>query len=369
MCPVYRNYLALLPLGMLPLGQIAAAAEAVPSVIKPDERVVFFPTAARLNDDRQTWIVPIHGWIFEPEANDALRTAFVRELRDKLDLPEDHSSTAIVVERIRAFLVDNERGKRVGIRIASQRHVLPPSASDGHFTAVVALPAAQVAAQLMDGRLEFRAITIPGDLRAFVGLAHCLPPTGTSVISDIDDTIKITDVRDKRELIRNTFLREFRAVDDMAAAYRRWADAGAQFHYVSSSPWQLYESLARFRQAAGFPDGTFHLKRFRMKDSSVLGLFENPADYKLAVIEPLLQGFPARRFILIGDSGEQDPEVYGVLARRYPDQVVQVYIRDVTDEPADAPRYQAAFRDLPPDKWQLFHDPASLPETLEASTR
>jgi phosphatidate phosphatase APP1 len=89
----------------------------------------------------------------------------------------------------------------------------------------------------------------------------------------------------------------------------------------------------------------------------------------LAVIEPLLQGFPARKFILIGDSAEQDPEVYGMLARRYPDQVVQVYIRDVTDEPADAPRYQAAFRDLPPDKWQLFHDPASLSWPVDPPTQ
>jgi phosphatidate phosphatase APP1 len=103
-----------------------------------------------------------------------------------------------------------------------------------------------------------------------------------------------------------------------------------------------------------------HLKRFRLKDASLAALFEDPVRYKLAIIEPLLQAFPRRSFVLVGDSGEKDPEVYGIVARRYPIQVQQIYIRDMTGEPADHSRYQAAFRGFPAARWRLFRDPSQL---------
>ena len=69
----------------------------------------------------------------------------------------------------------------------------------------------------------------------------------------------------------------------------------------------------------------------------------------------MLAKFPERNFILIGDSGEADPEIYGDIARRHPGRVRAILIRNVTAERADAPRYvDGAFRDLPPDLWLVF---------------
>ncbi len=330
------------------------------SPIKTDERVIFFPTAARISDDRGSWIVRIHGWIFEPEENDLLRQAMLGELHEVLDRWEEPPATKIFDQRLRPFLVDNERGKSIGILIAGQQLTLPPSTPDGHFIGTIVLPADAVEKHRTENRLGFRARTSPGDDREFRGLAHLVPPQGVTVISDIDDTIKISNVLDKRALIQNTFFREFRAVDGMAAAFQRWAEAGADFHFVSTSPWQLYEPLSEFTQATGFPDACFHLKRFRLKDSSIRALFEDPLHYKVTTIEPLLQDFPTRKFLLVGDSGEKDPEAYATLARRHPDQITRIYIRDVTFQPADAPRYRKAFRDVPPEKWHIFSDPAAL---------
>lgn len=81
---------------------------------------------------------------------------------------------------------------------------------------------------------------------------------------------------------------------------------------------------------------------------------------KPRAIEPLLHAYPARKFVLIGDSGEQDPEVYAKMARQYPQQIVRIYIRNVTDEPADSTRYQKCFEGLPPKLWRIFEDPRSL---------
>lgn len=346
-----------------------ACGQSTMSQIKGDEVVVFFPAVAHPSEDSTLWTVPIHGWIFEPEEDDLLRAAILRELRDELGQLEDLGRIAILEKRLRLFLVDNERGKQVGIRIAGSEHTLPASAPDGHFFGTIQFPAAAVQAHLDEGRLPFRAILRDGDSRDFSGVAYCLPPTGVSVISDVDDTIKVTNVRNRKELLANTFVREFRPVDGMAAAYRRWAEAGAQFHYVSASPWQLFQPLVEFTRAAGFPDGVFHLKRVRLKDSSLFDLFADPFALKLAVIERLIQDFPQRRFILVGDSGEKDPEVYAELARRFRGQILRVYIRDVTDEAAEAPRYRAAFRDVPPDQWQLFQDPAALEWPVETPTQ
>jgi phosphatidate phosphatase APP1 len=337
-----------------------APAEEPLSEISGDERVIFFPTVARQSGDGETWVVPIHGWIFEPETDDVLRGPAVREFRERLGLDPEEASSQIFEERVRLFLVDNERGKRIVVRAAGETHSLAPSGVDGHFRGTLRIPLAAAAPLLKGNMLRYEAVVEDGDDRMFEGLSYFLQPEGTSVISDVDDTIKISDVLDKRELIRNTFLRKFRAVEGMAAAYSRWAAAGAQFHFVSASPWQLYEPLAAFTQDAGFPGASFHLKQVRLKDSSVLNLLEDPIAYKLVVIEPLMESFPKRRFILVGDSGEKDPEVYGALARKRPEQVMRIYIRDVSGEPADGPRYQEAFRDVPQEKWRLFRDPAEL---------
>ena len=81
-----------------------------------------------------------------------------------------------------------------------------------------------------------------------------VPPEGLSIISDIDDTVKVSNVLNKRELLANTFLREFTPIEGMAALFRRWGRAhGAVFHYVSASPWQLQPELQAFLQDAVRP--------------------------------------------------------------------------------------------------------------------
>ena len=64
--------------------------------------------------------------------------------------------------------------------------------------------------------------------------------------------------------------------------------------------------------------------------------------------------YPQRKFVLVGDSGQQDPEIYGLFARKYPRQVIAVFIHDVTGEPAESPRYQTAFEMVPAERWRLF---------------
>lgn len=207
----------------------------------------------------------------------------------------------------------------------------------------------------------FAAVLAEGDHRIFSGEVFLVEEEGLSVISDIDDTIKITEVRDRNATLRNTFLREFQPVPGMAEFYQRLArERDAQFHYISASPWQLYEPLAELVDTHGFPRGTFALKEFRWKSRKFLSLFAHPEKFKPGVIEPLLKQFPKRRFILIGDSGERDPEIYAALARKFPNQIERIYIRNLTGEPASTERYTKTYRGLPRKLWQIFHSPDEL---------
>ncbi len=197
-----------------------------------------------------------------------------------------------------------------------------------------------------------------------MGTVHLRSETGTTVISDIDDTIKISQVGNTKELVRRTFLEPFEAVPGMSGVYRQWAQAGADFHYLSSSPWQLYVPLSQFLTQQRFPAGTTQLKQVRVKSPSVASLLDDPEDHKLPAIERQLKLYPQRRFMLVGDSGEKDPEIYGAVARKYGMQIARVLIRDVTGTPARDARYQQAFRDVPREKWQLFQDAKEL-ETVQ----
>ena len=346
--------------GALLAAGVSLSGGACASSIKADEDVIFFPTSAHLDEESKTWIVPVHGWIFEPEEDAVWRTAVIEELLEQLELDPAARNDERFRERARMFLADNERGKKLEVRLGGQTFALARSAANGHFTGRLGLRRERLADLAGDGWLPVEAVMPEADRRRFAGRVQLVGPEGPSVISDIDDTIKVSDVTDKRELLANTFLRAFRDVPGMARAYGRWAEAGAAFHYVSSSPWQLYPALSTFMARKGFPPGAFHLRSFRLKDRTFFDLFAAPEDSKIPTIDSILRAYPGRKFILVGDSGEKDPEIYGTITRRHRGQVVHVFIRDVSPQDQQGGRFAAAFSGLPDSSWTVFREPHRL---------
>jgi len=345
----------LLLLGILM--QIDAAAFASP--IKSDEEIVFFPTAARPSADNRQWILPIRAWVFEPEHESLWRRGALSGLALALGLDDSATNSEIFRERARWFVVDNERGKSFKLTIWKDRP-LGPSQPNGHLHADIALQRRGAGAESGSFWLRYAAVLPAGDKRRFRGEALFPGPAGISVISDIDDTIKVSNGTDEQALLANTFLKPFEATRGTASAYRRLAATGAVFHYVSSSPWQLYVPLRAFMDASGFPAGAFHLKDFRIKDGTFFNMFKSSRETKPPVIEALLAAYPKRLFILIGDSGEHDPEIYGAIARRHPARIHHIYIRKVTPETPQDKRYRAAFAGLQETRWTLFKDGAAI---------
>ncbi len=333
-------------------------AELQPSNLADDEELRLFPALAYPHT--QGWEVHMRVWVFEPELHSWWRSIALRGLRRALELPQGSEGNAIFNARAQPFLADNERNKRIVLEIAGERYALPRTGANGHTQATLRLPKEALAAPLT----PTRAVLRPDDPRSFAGSVLRLDAGGVSVISDIDDTVKISEVRDLHALLANTFLRPFAPVPEIAVTYRRWADQGAAFHYVSASPWHLYDPLRRFFADADLPPGSFHLKDFRWLDRSFLSLLQDPLDYKLRAIEPLLVAAPDRTVVLVGDSGEADPEAYAELYRRHPAQVLHIFIRDVSGEAPEAARYVSTFDGVPPERWTIFRDAEALPKTL-----
>ncbi|KAJ2782622.1 hypothetical protein GGI15_002856 [Coemansia interrupta] len=166
--------------------------------------------------------------------------------------------------------------------------------------------------------------------RVVSGVAHLVEPRGVSVVSDIDDTIKASNITaEKRIVLETVFARPLKAVPGMAALYRAWYDAGCEFHYVSNSPWQLYPSLDDFFHANRFPPGSAHLRSFDPNDLLSVSNYTGTPQLKRDTIEQLFRTFPLRKYVLVGDCGEHDLETYTDLARRFPGRVLRIYIRDV----------------------------------------
>jgi phosphatidate phosphatase APP1 len=343
-------------------------ADAIAGQIKSDEEVVFFPTCAVASEDGAIWKVPVHGWIFEPEHDSLRRNLLLASLAASLGLGVDEARSEVFVRRARLFLADNERGKRIAIELAGQRFEVGESGANGHFSGVIELARDALPARLEAPQwLSFAAVLAADDERRYEGRCQLVAPEGVSVISDIDDTVKVSHVLDRRKLLEATFTRPFEAVPRMAYAFRAWAEAGAVFHYVSSSPWQLYPELEAFLRAEGFPAGSFHLKEVRLKDRTFLDLFAPAEETKPPLIEALLERCPGRRFLLVGDSGEHDPEVYGAVARRAPERIHGVLIRRVEGADNSEARFDAAFADLPRELWRVFEDPRRIVTALGAA--
>ena len=166
-----------------------------------------------------------------------------------------------------------------------------------------------------------------------------LVPSGAEfgVISDLDDTVvqsSATNVLKMAWIVarNNAHTRlPFEGVSAFYEALRRGPGGGGNnpIFYVSSSPWNIYDLLEDFLDVHGVPAGPLFLKDW---SPTTLGKHH---DHKLGIIRTLLGTYPGLPFVLIGDSGEKDPEIYHQAVIEHPGRVKAVYIRDVTSAERD----------------------------------
>ncbi|MFP4377535.1 MAG: App1 family protein [Spirochaetales bacterium] len=167
------------------------------------------------------------------------------------------------------------------------------------------------------------------------------------VISDIDDTVIEMQVGHLIQMMRELFLSNAYTrlpFPGVAALYRAFhAGSGGSDEnpllYLSSSPWNLYDLLADFFKLHGIPNGpVLSLRNYGITDEEILPL--DNYRYKTRTIRDMLEVFDDRPFILIGDSGQQDPEIYASIVDEFPERVLGIYIRNVSQSPGRSEEIQ-----------------------------
>jgi phosphatidate phosphatase APP1 len=232
---------------------------------------------------------------------------------------------------VRQFLTNDLPGVTLRVAVAGTT-VETVTDADGYFLVRLQPDPDRLTSPWTSGTVElaapYRGITDP---RA-TALQVLVPATDATygIISDVDDTILETGVQRVGRMVRQTLTGSALTRTPFAGAaelYRDLAGDRNPVFYVSSSPWNLHSFLLAFIRHRGFPLGPVLLR-----DLLGTGAGREP---KAGRLQEVLDLHPGLRFVLIGDSGEKDPEIYADIARANPGRILAIYIREVRLDPGD----------------------------------
>ncbi|MCW2845141.1 MAG: hypothetical protein JWN22_3057 [Nocardioides sp.] len=238
---------------------------------------------------------------------------------------------AAVRRSVRQFLTDELPGVPLRVAVAGTT-VETVTDADGYFQVRLQPEAGELTAPWTSGTVElageYRGITDPRTTPLEV-LVPCRDAS-FGVISDIDDTILESGVQRVARMIRQTMTGSALTRTPFPGASELYRDLAADTNpvfYVSSSPWNLHSFLVAFIRHRDFPIGPVLLR-------DLLGTSAG-REQKHGRIQEVLDLHPRLRFVLIGDSGEKDPEIYAAVARANPGRILAIYIREVRLDPGD----------------------------------
>lgn len=232
---------------------------------------------------------------------------------------------------LRSFVSDEQAGVPLRVSVAGAS-VETVSDAEGYFVARL-----QPGADALTSPWSTGTVELAGDYRGLVG-PHATtydvrvadPDAAFGVISDIDDTILETGVQRVGRMMLQTLTGSALTRTPFPGAAELYRDLAAHTNpvcYVSSSPWNLHSFLTAFLRHRDFPLGPVLLR-------DLLG-GAGGREQKHGRIQEVLDLHPQLRFVLIGDSGERDPEIYADIVQTNPDRILAVYIREVRLDPGD----------------------------------
>jgi phosphatidate phosphatase APP1 len=237
----------------------------------------------------------------------------------------------------RRFESDEVPGARLKIAFQNQEHFVTTD-EEGYFVLNLITESPLHWADMWH---EVDILLIEAPLPFAAGLkatAEVLVPPADAeygIISDIDDTIVKTTATHLLAMSRNTFLHNahtrlpFAGVSEFYRALQlgRNGKRNNPFFYVSSSPWNLYDLLIDFLDLNKIPQGPLLLRDFGLNENDLIS--SDHMSHKFKEIENILRTYPNLNFVLVGDSGQEDPKIYREVVRKHPDRILVIYIRDV----------------------------------------
>jgi len=343
-----------------------------PRTIGKDDTVWLLDNTAYRNAKTGKWETEYVAAMFSQHTSSPVMDA-VNLVARQIDMSEDDDGYGTLQERLMPFLQDIRPGTTVRVLHGGQSPPikLGPGGRNGISADIKQIP------DSTEGQITTTFAKVPSGAN---GILECrtfyAEPEGWGVISDIDDTIKITQTSDPIGILQTTFVDTPQVCPGMPEFYQRiqsMIKETSPWFYLSASPYNLYPFLRDFRQHH-YPHGTIVLR-----DSSwmsIPGLLQTltlgTEDYKVDRMEKIHDWLPKRKMICIGDSTQSDPEAYGEIYRKYPGWVKIILIRKVEDIAAigierknEPQRFEEAFKDVPRDAWHVFHSPTECDELIQ----
>jgi phosphatidate phosphatase APP1 len=244
---------------------------------------------------------------------------------------EGEGAGAAVRRTLRSFVTDELPGVPLRVTVAGSS-VDAVTGTEGYFLTRLHPQSDKLTRPWTTGSVElageYRGLTGPHTTPLEVRVPE--PDAKFGIISDIDDTILETGVQRVGQMLRQTFTGSALTRTPFPGAADLYRDLAAGVNpvfYVSSSPWNLHTFLVAFLRHRGFPMGPVLLR-------DLLGTAAG-REQKTGRIQEILDLHPRLSFVLIGDSGEKDPEIYADIVRAYPGRILAVYIREVRLDPGD----------------------------------
>lgn len=240
----------------------------------------------------------------------------------------------------RRFLAEEIMGATVTVRYGGET-VTCTTDSDGFFFAELDVKTghgwqdATVTLDDFPGR-EQDAVSVPG---AFLVPR---PEARFGVISDLDDTVIRTGLAEPLKNIATIIESDAEArvaFPGLAPLYQALERGGGQeavnpVFYVSSGSWKLYDLIVRFKQINGIPRGPMFMDDWGLDETRWFK--SSHGKHKTASIDRIMATYPDLGFILVGDSGQHDAEIYAQAVRTHGDRVKAIWIRDVSGDARDA---------------------------------
>lgn len=260
-----------------------------------------------------------------------------RVLKDKGLLKPTDKDTVLknLISMYKRFTTDEVPGARLKVKFQRRDH-FSLTDDEGFFT--IELSSHGLELQDLWHNFDVELVDAPYSFsKGIKSTASVLiPPLDAEygIISDIDDTIVKTSATDMIAMARITFLNNafsrmpFAGVAEFYKALQlgRNGKRNNPMFYVSSSPWNLYDLLIDFLDLNNIPPGPLLLRDYGLDDKPE---DDNHASHKITEITKILSAYPDLKFVLIGDSGQEDPKIYSEVVGLFPGRILAIYIRDV----------------------------------------
>lgn len=188
--------------------------------------------------------------------------------------------------------------------------------------------------------------------------AYLVPPKGLTIVSDIDDILRITKIYKPVEALLNTFARPFVPWMNMPFIYANWSAhiPNLHFHYLSTTPEQITRNYMDFIYKT-YPGGSFDMRPLNFSDVSAT------LSIRKFLLEKVFQTYPDRKFILIADTSNEDVmRDYPAMVKEFPGQVQCIFLRNTsaTDSGDKFPYDTRGFKGLDRKMYMFFRVPDDL---------